>query len=556
MKEIKCVCGHVNPNGTVLCESCGRALTEEAKNEKLHDMRYEGSARRSQTYSKSIIDKIWNFFSSVKVGVWLIVLTLIASALGTVLPQEEYIPGGRPPEEFYGDVYGFLGDLYYTLGFHDLYSSWWYLLLVASIGVSLVICSLDRVIPLHRALKNQRVDRHEGFLKRQRFYGKTEASSLEPTAMDDVKKRLSDKKYKIREKDGSILAEKNRFSRWGPYVNHIGLIIFLIGGMLRFVPGMYLNETIWIREGETRAVPGTDNEYFIKNENFIMETYDKEKDKEVFSEAIEKNGDVAKNFQTDVVLYKESGERLPGQEVERSEEKKESIRVNHPLKFGNYAVYQTSYKLDELTSMSFTLDKKDTGDQHGAFTVNLMDPEEEYDLDDGYKVKLKGYYPDFSGFDKKGEPQTASPLPNNPAFLFELFSPEKPDGEVAFIGIQKNLEPLGENEYKLSFAGIDSRDISALTFSKDLTLWILAVGGAIFMIGVIQGAYWHHRRIWLRKSEDGIIVAGHTNKNWHGLKHEISHILDGTGIGEPEDQQESKEARGKKDVDNNGRMEQ
>ncbi|MHC8522426.1 cytochrome c biogenesis protein ResB [Rossellomorea sp. H39__3] len=529
---------------------------QKRQKEKLHDMRYEGSARRSQTYSKSIIDKIWNFFSSVKVGVWLIVLTLIASALGTVLPRKNTYPEeGRRKSST--EMYTGSSETC-TIRLDSMISTvhGGNLLLVASIGVSLVICSLDRVIPLHRALKNQRVDRHEGFLKRQRFYGKTVASSIEPTAMDDVKKRLSDKKYKIREKDGSILAEKNRFSRWGPYVNHIGLIIFLIGGMLRFVPGMYLNETIWIREGETRAVPGTDNEYFIKNENFIMETYDKEKDKEVFSEAIEKNGDVAKNFQTDVVLYKESGERLPGQEVERTAEKEESIRVNHPLKFGNYAVYQTSYKLDELTSMSFTLDKKDTGEQHGAFTVDLMDPEEEYALDDGYKVKLKGYYPDFSGFDKKGEPQTASPLPNNPAFLFELFSPEKPDGEVAFIGIQKNLEPLGENDYKLSFAGIDSRDISALTFSKDLTLWILAVGGAIFMIGVIQGAYWHHRRIWLRKSEDGIIVAGHTNKNWHGLKHEISHILDGTGIEEPKDQQESKEARGKKDVDNNGRMEQ
>ena len=25
-----------------------------------------------------------------------------------------------------------------------------------------------------------------------------------------------------------FLAEKGRFSRWGPYVNHVGLIIFLI----------------------------------------------------------------------------------------------------------------------------------------------------------------------------------------------------------------------------------------------------------------------------------------------------------------------------------------
>ena len=55
-------------------------------------MRYEGSARRSQTYNKTIIDKIWNFFSSVKIGVTLIVITLIASAVGTIFPQEMYIP--------------------------------------------------------------------------------------------------------------------------------------------------------------------------------------------------------------------------------------------------------------------------------------------------------------------------------------------------------------------------------------------------------------------------------------------------------------------------------
>ena len=63
------------------------------------DMRYEGSARRSQTYNKTIIDKIWNFFSSVKVGVWLILITLVASAVGTILPQEMYIPHTMPAEE-------------------------------------------------------------------------------------------------------------------------------------------------------------------------------------------------------------------------------------------------------------------------------------------------------------------------------------------------------------------------------------------------------------------------------------------------------------------------
>jgi cytochrome c biogenesis protein len=538
MKEIiKCECGHVNPHGTILCESCGRALTEKAKKDTLHDMRYEGSARRSQTYNKSIVDKVWNFFSSVKVGVWLIVVTLIASAVGTILPQEMYIPGAVPAEEYYKDVYGSFGNLYYQLGFHDLYSSWWYLLLVASIGVSLVICSLDRVVPLYRALKKQRVSRHEGFLKRQRLSGVTEINNVDES-MEIVKKKLKEKRYNIREEDGNILAEKNRFSRWGPYVNHIGLIIFLIGGMLRFVPGMYVDKVLWIREGETQVIPGTDQQYYLENKEFTLETYDKENDKEVFDQAIDNNGTIAKNFQSDVILYKKQKQEIPGEEEKLDEVKEEEIQVNEPLKFDNFAVYQTSYKLDEFKSMSFTLQNKETGQEFGKITVDLFDPQEKYELEDGRSIELMGYYPDFSGFDDKGEPQTDSPVPDNPAFLFKMISPEKPEGEVSFVGIKKNLEPLGDNVYKMSFAGIDTRDVSALTIRKDLTLWILGIGGAIFMIGVVQGAYWNHRRIWLRRKENGVLVAGHTNKNWHGLKKEIQHVLDGTMINEPIDHQQ------------------
>ena len=74
MEKVTCTCGHSNPFGTKLCEKCGRPLTEESKAQKVLDMRYDGSAIRSKTYNKSIIDKIWNFFSSVKVGVSLIVI--------------------------------------------------------------------------------------------------------------------------------------------------------------------------------------------------------------------------------------------------------------------------------------------------------------------------------------------------------------------------------------------------------------------------------------------------------------------------------------------------
>ncbi|GLB58041.1 cytochrome c biogenesis protein ResB [Cytobacillus sp. NCCP-133] len=543
MNEVKCECGHVNPHGTVLCESCGKVLEEKEKEKKLLDMRYEGSARRSQTYNKTMIDKIWNFFSSVKVGVWLIVITLIASALGTILPQEMYIPPVMPAAEYYEDQYGWIGKVYYDLGFHNLYSSWWYLILIASIGISLVICSLDRVIPLYRALKKQRVSRHESYLQRQRVFGVSKIVETDQ-AFTMAKEKLKEKKYNIREENGNLLAEKGRFSRWGPYVNHVGLIIFLIGGMLRFVPGMYVDKILWIREGETKVIPETNGEYYLKNEKFILEVYDKEKDNEVFDEAIDKAGMVAKNYQSNVTLYKKSGDAVAGEEANLEKVKDFEIRVNEPLKFENFALYQVDYKLNELNKMSFALTNKKTGEEYGDLTVDLNDPQDAYDLGNGYKAEIVSFFPDFE-FDENGEPVTKSRIPNNPAFVFKMFTPDNPDGEISFVAIRQTIEPFGDNEYKMAFKGVDTKNVSALTVRKDLTLWIIALGGAIFMIGVAQGSYWNHRRIWLRRVDGEVWVAGHTNKNWHGLKREIDAALDGTSIEMPEDQlQKQSEKKG------------
>jgi len=547
--NVKCECGHVNPHGTVLCESCGKVLEEKEKDKKLLDMRYEGSARRSQTYNKTIIDKIWNFFSSVKVGVWLIVITLLASILGTILPQSMYIPQTIPAVEHYENEYGWFGRLYYELGFHNLYSSWWYLLLIALIGVSLVICSLDRVIPLYRALNNQRVERHEGFLKRQRLYGISDVPQNQEMVTTLIA-NMKSKRYKIREENGNILAEKNRFARWGPYVNHIGLIIFLIGGMLRFVPGMYVDETLWLREGETKTIPATDGQYYLKNNQFIVELYDKEKDGEVFEQALDRAGGVVKTYQADVTLYKRQGETVAGEQPELEKVRDAEIRVNEPLKIDGLALYQVDYKLNELHKMAFTLQNKETGEEFGEILIDLNNPEKQYDLENGYSVQVKSYFPDFE-FNEDGEPATKSRVPNNPAFVFEMTAPDKPEGEVSFVAIQETIEPLGDNKYKMAFKAVETKNVSGLTVRKDSTLWFLGIGGLIFMIGVAQGAYWNHRRIWIRRIGDKVWVAGHTNKNWHGLKREIEVVFEGTGLNVPKDQQQD-EVEGKVKGENHG----
>src|SRR5699024_9601713 len=167
-----------------------------------------------------------------------------------IFPQAMYIPESAPnrdPAFYYEDAFGILGKLYYQLGFHELYSSWWYMKLIALIGVHLVICSLDRFVRLHRAHKLQRPKQHYTFLSRKRLFGETENVSDEERQQDI--KKLKKSRYKITEDNGYVLAEKNRFSRWGPYVNHIGLIIILLAAILRMTPLLFMDEYVWVREG-------------------------------------------------------------------------------------------------------------------------------------------------------------------------------------------------------------------------------------------------------------------------------------------------------------------
>lgn len=541
--KILCECGHQNPHGTIICESCGKPL-EDKDSGKLINMRYEGSARRSQTYKKTFVDKIWNFFSSVKVGVWLIVVTLIASAVGTIFPQEMYIPQTVTPAEYYEMEYGFLGKLYFSLGFHNLYGSWWYMILIASIGISIVIASLDRFIPLYRALRSQSVTRHDSFMKRQRFFSATKVEDDQDDTIKEFQKKLVQKRYKVKEEHGNLFAEKARFSRWGPYVNHTGLIIFLIGGLLRFVPGMYIDETLWLREGETKVIPGTEGQYFLKNEKFIMEVYEKGEE-EKFDAALDRvGGMVAKNYQTNAVLYERKGDIVAGAEPELDQVKREKIRVNEPLKFDGYAVYQVDYKLNELNKMNFKLEQKSSEKSFGEISIDLVSPKKLYDLGNGYKVELLSYFPDFY-FDDNG-PATRTKIPNNPAFIFNMVTPEHPKGEISFVAIRQNIEPNGENEYKMTFNGIETLNVAGLTVRRDYTLGIIALGGFIFMIGVIQGMYWNHRRIWLKKSGNDILLAAHTNKNWYALKRELESLVDGTSIVLPADQLDAKGEKDKK----------
>ena len=539
-KEIICShCGHVNPPGTQLCQSCGKMINENYDKKKIKDlMRYDGSAVRSKVKSKSIFDKIWNFFTSIKVGVAIIAIIAIAAAIGTILPQEYFIPLGADPLEHYTERYGTFGMLYYKLGFTELYSSWWFVLLNGMLALSIIAASVDRGVPLYKSLKNQRAKKHDSFFRRQRL--NNTYSSTEQT--ESVVKGLQDKKYKLKQDGNHYLLEKGRLSRWGPYINHTGLIILLVGSMLRFFPGVYIDEVIHAQEGETVSVPTTDGKYYVKNEAFTLDTYDEDSGT-VFDESLQQNKEMTiSNFQTDISFYENKSADVIGSKPDLEKIDDYSIRVNHPYVFEDYQLYQSSYDNSQLKSMTFRLEDKDGNTIGENFEVNLDEPADTYEISEDININMRAYAPDFLEIDENGTLLSETPVPSNPAFVFEVDNGEKK--ELSLLQIMNSTDISEGNEYKIKFVEAEEHVATVLTLKKDLSMPIIATGFVIFLIGLFIGSYINHRRIWINGDGDSMSIAAHTNKNYYGLKKEINSVLEANNLDHMNDKEEQDKSKG------------
>ncbi|AZK47142.1 cytochrome c biogenesis protein ResB [Paenibacillus lentus] len=543
IKNTKCECGHQNPVGTVLCEACGKPQYEEKgdNSSELLEMRYDGVARRSQRANPNFIDKIWNFFSSVKVAVYLITITLIGAMLGTVFTQETMFVQ-IDPEAYYKRKYGTIGEIYYRLGLSDTYNSWWFILLLVMIGASLVICSLDRVLPLYRALSKQKIRKHMHFLTRQRVVYQGPVSENGDAWVQKAVAPLKKKGYRVHIESGALLAEKQRFSRWGPYVIHIGLIVFLLAVLFRGLPGLHMDEHYWFPEGEITAIP--DTPYYLKNEKFTVEFYNEDEMSEEFKQ---RGKIVPKLFETQAVLYEcVDNCNDPLKEPTLEEVDRHNIRVNDPLNYKGFQAYQFDFEeVMLLRSVQVTLIDKQTGEHYGKIKLSMKDPQTEFEVGP-YKLKLKDKYLDF-GLDDQKRPISQSGEPKAPAFLFTITGPGlPPDGgqyfyfpffeQQAFFEQDKLNEALGGVNDRLTLDVMAMEDVDYIRFKSYLNIRIdrampfVWAGLGIVMIGLIMGFYWQHRRIWLRVDDGVLTLGGHTTKNWFGMRREVSAFLKNMGI--------------------------
>lgn len=94
--------------------------------------------------------RIFNFIKSMTFAVVILLVLGLSSILGTIIPQGEAV-------EFYINKYGeSKANLIQTLSLNQVFTSYWYLTLLALLSLSLLLCVIFRIKPLIYSFRNKK----------------------------------------------------------------------------------------------------------------------------------------------------------------------------------------------------------------------------------------------------------------------------------------------------------------------------------------------------------------------------------------------------------------
>jgi len=219
----------------------------------------------------------------------------------------------------YDDVLGRgLVDTMERLQLFHVFTSTWFTLGLIVLVVSIVVCTLERTPRLWRQSKEIRVVQPDA------FYDPTlqDRAVVSGVAADDIRTALRRQRFNIREAemDGVryLYGDRHRWTKMATLISHLGLILFLIAGVVTWRFGD--EQGLVVAEGDTLTVQpiGTPGLLLVKNYDFQAPG---------FAETGQ-----ARDFTTDLGVFKD------GREIARK-----TIRVNDPLGVDGYTFHQNGF---------------------------------------------------------------------------------------------------------------------------------------------------------------------------------------------------------------------
>jgi len=174
--------------------------------------------------------KLAAWLSSLRVAIVLLLLIALASGVGTAIPQGDPAPIYL---EAYADTpwLGLLhGEQVLLLQLDHVYSSSWFLGLIAWLGLSLILCSWRRQLP---ALQNAR--RWIEYRTPRQISKLAIAESISchdsEAGLEQLKNLLKSQGWALKPGDGYLAARKGVVGRVGPLLVHAGMVLLMLGAV-------------------------------------------------------------------------------------------------------------------------------------------------------------------------------------------------------------------------------------------------------------------------------------------------------------------------------------
>jgi cytochrome c biogenesis protein len=453
-----------------------------------------GEASSGSGEVKSYLTRLWRFLGSTELAVVLLIAVVLGALVGTLFPQLTPDMAADPAASARWltaaqEKYGFLFGLYQALGLFDVYHSPWFLALVAALVLNTIVCTVDRLPVLWRAVRARpRIEQAETFYERTPHRVSLPVASV-GQGEKALRRVLSRRHYHVvAERQNGVtylFAERNRPARLATLVTHTSLVLLVLGTLWSGWGG-WRERAVALGPGQVYDV-GHGQSFAVRSDGLEIERYP--------------SGQPSDYRAHLTVLEK-------GREVKRK-----TVRVNDPLTYRGVSFYLYSY-----------------GPAGRVRATDAKGQPVPLQAEAGQEVTPGEVTLNFAG-EGDGQEIVAPSLDLVMRLVFYY------QGPSLFVQATRSGEtkPFGAG----SIRGGDSLEIGDVTFEFALDRYIVLqvvhdpgfkgviLAGFLVMGGLIFSFYFPHKRLWARVTADELRLAGRAERDAVGFEREFASLVKG-----------------------------
>ena len=472
----------------------------------------------TKTRTQPVFNRILDFLSSVRVGVFFLILLVVLSMIGMLVVQQNvqgfdsYYTSLMPAQKI---VYGYLG-------FFDIYHSWYFNFLLLLLSLNIVLASIDHFPTAWKYISQPKTEATKAWLKNQKY-----AESLDKVVATEKIVEVFKKqgfKAKISEKNGriNIFGQSGSLNRIGAYFVHVALLTLFLGHFValntgfdadvRFEPAQVTNEIQLIQFNLANlSNPNADiQDRFNVQLPFSIECTD------IQQKLIDPKGSIEINntmdWRTQIKINDPSYSEIIA-----------DVSLNKPFSYRGYRFFQASAITEgkaremklEITSDSILEPIFVTLSRNGSVL-----------LPDGTKLEYEKFSSDFV----VGQQQATANEFKNPAVKMKITKNGETKSAYAFANKISDKIPIGAPVFGLKFRLAEFEKVPlahVLSIKYDpfhgaFIAWYL---GGFGLIGALIFVFFvSHRRVWAIIDNQETIIGGNTNRNHQAFEDSFNKI--------------------------------